>query len=352
LAAVLQKYEQKVILISTQHINLASPVQEKLANINGAYEDHCVLSDLDAASQRQILETTVNFQGIDVALDTLVGIDLLECIKPLVDSNVISILLSNEHKLCVGRQLSDLRKYYVPRILQHHIYLKEDILKQTQNTITFAVSGLRVDELKKYLPVGEKMFELIYDERERSHCFKIVSDLSRVGLSSELDNMNIASTNADKFSMSCLRAELENEKSYNKIGRQIKPEELRYIILENQNPESKFAEMKGLLENVHWIHVEEGNFTWRDSKCNIDIIRRYIDETKCINYVMESVMEQSDRTVLLVAEPGMGKSTFLSHMEYEIKKRNEAVWVLRINLNEHTQLLADTEFEEDCIDKC
>jgi hypothetical protein len=36
LVGVLQKYEQKVILISTQHISLASPVQEELGNINGA----------------------------------------------------------------------------------------------------------------------------------------------------------------------------------------------------------------------------------------------------------------------------------------------------------------------------
>jgi hypothetical protein len=144
---------------------------------------------LDAELQRQISERTVNFQGIDVALDTLVGTDRLECIKPLVDSDVISILLSDEHKLCVGRRLSDLPKYYVPRVLQHHIYLKEDILKLTQNTITFVVSGLQADELKKYLPVGEKMYEFVYDERERSHPFKIVSDLSTIGLSTDLDNM-------------------------------------------------------------------------------------------------------------------------------------------------------------------
>jgi hypothetical protein len=37
LFAVLQKYEQMVILISTrQHINLASAVQEKFRSINGA----------------------------------------------------------------------------------------------------------------------------------------------------------------------------------------------------------------------------------------------------------------------------------------------------------------------------
>jgi len=115
LVAVLQKYEQKVILISTgQHINLAASVQEKLGNINAAYEDNCVLSDLDEKSQRQILQRTVNFQGVNVTLDTLVGTDHPECMKSLIDSDVISNLLSSEHEVCVGRQPGDLPMYYVP----------------------------------------------------------------------------------------------------------------------------------------------------------------------------------------------------------------------------------------------
>jgi hypothetical protein len=81
---VLQKYEQKLILNSTgQHIKLASSVQEKLGNICAAYEDNCVVSDLDPESQSQLLQRTVNFQGKDVALDTLVGTDLPECTKVL-----------------------------------------------------------------------------------------------------------------------------------------------------------------------------------------------------------------------------------------------------------------------------
>jgi hypothetical protein len=374
LVAVLQKYEQKVILISTrQHMNLTSHVQEELGNINGVYEDNCILSDLDAKSQRQILERTLNLQGIDVTLSTLAGTHLPECMKSLVDSDVISILLSNEHKLCVGRQLSDLPKYCVPQVLQHRIYLKQNILKQTHKSITYAVSGLQADELKKYLPVGEKICEFVYDEREGSHFFKIVPDLFTIGLSTELDNMqannnilcekttecdfsesrkNIASMIADNFSKPGLSAELENKKAYNKLGQKIKPEEVRYVILGNKNPESKFWELKAQLANAHWIHVEEGSFLWRDSNCNIDIIRGYIDKTKCRKYDIESATKQSDRTMLLVAGAGMGKSTFLSHMEHEIKKRNKAVWVLRINLNEHTQLLAHTKFEEECIDKC
>jgi hypothetical protein len=224
LVSVLQKYEQYVILISTrQSISLVSPVQEELGNINGAFEDNCVLSDLDAKSQRQILQRTVNFQAVDVTLDTLVGTDHLECMKCLIDSGIISTLLSNEQKLCVGRQLSDLPKHFVLQVLQHHVYLKEDILKQTQNTITFAVSALQVDELNKYLPVCEKLLEFVYDETERSCSFKNVSDICVIGLSTELDNMkahnnisvcassdrmkNITSTIADNLSKSGLSAE-------------------------------------------------------------------------------------------------------------------------------------------------
>jgi hypothetical protein len=48
----------------------------------------------------------------------------------------------------------------------------------------------------------------------------------------------------------------------------------------------------------------------------------------------------------------MGNSTFLSHVQHEFKKRNTAVWVLRINLNEHTRLMENVEFEEECISKC
>ena len=76
---------------------------------------------MEEKSQKQILERPVNFQGTDVALSTLVGTDPLESIKALLDSDVISILLSNEHELSVGRQLGDHCEYYVPRVLQHHI---------------------------------------------------------------------------------------------------------------------------------------------------------------------------------------------------------------------------------------
>jgi ankyrin repeat protein len=238
--------------------------------------------------------------------------------------------LSNEHELSVVKQLGVHPKYYVPRVLQHKIYVKEDILKLTDYAITFAVSGLQVEELNKYLQGGEEIYELVYNEIEGIHTFKNVSDFCETGLSAELENM----------------------KAYNKAEQNIKPEDVRYVILGNKNPENEFRELKKLCRIVHWIHAEKCFFLWRDTNGNIDIIRRYIDNTKYEKYDVKSVMEHNDRTMLLVAEPGMGKSTFLSYMAHKLKEWNPSVWVLRINLIEHTKELEKIEFEHECIDKC
>ena len=97
---------------------------------------------------------------------TLLGTDHSESIKHHIDSDVISLLLSNEHELSVGRQLGVHSPYYVPRVLQHHVYLKEDILKLTDYAITFAVSCLQAEQLKKYFPAGEKICEFVYEEKK------------------------------------------------------------------------------------------------------------------------------------------------------------------------------------------
>jgi len=383
LVDVLQRSQQTVILISPRQT--ASGFRGILGNIP-YFEDKCNISDLDENSQKQILERTVNFQGTNVALSTLVGTDPPESIKPLLDSEVISILLSNEHELSVGRQLSDLPKYNVPRKLQYHIYLKEEILKLTDYAITFAVSGLQAEELKKYLTAGEKVCGFVYDKRERNHTFKIIPDFSKSGLRAECwamkthqnvgqnmkspavkhnnfwnKNIEIYVTETSKinsfptvaaFSKFVLNAELENMKDYNEAGHNIKPDEVRFIILGNKNPESEFRELKKLCTNVHWIHVEDGSFLWRDTNGNIDIIRSYLDNKKYKKFDDKIVLERNDSTMLLVAEPGMGKSTFLSYMEHKIKEWSPSVWVLRINLNEHTNDLENVKFEPGNFEKC
>jgi ankyrin repeat protein len=330
LVSFLRRYQQKVILISPEgHQNLASRLREELGNIFTEYKDTCKLLDLDEKTQKQILGENVDFQGTNIALEKLIGTYPPEYMKHYIDSDVISLLLSREKNLCVGRKLCDRPKYYVQRLLEHHIYLKDDILKKTDNAVTFAVSGLEVNKLKKYLPPGEAIYKFSFQEGKTNHPFRIVTSCSKPLLG-----------------VSC--GTTKTQYSERKSSEQ---EDVRYIVIGKRHPENDFRNLKALYKNLHWIHMERGSFLWRESNCNIDIIRRHIDKTKCEQYVIRRIMEHDNRTMLLVAEPGMGKSTFLSYMEHEIKKCQPEVWVLRINLHEHTRALDNSEFEKECIDK-
>ena len=60
LVEVLQKYQQKVIQISTkQHKNLGSKLRQKLGKIYMDNVDNCNISDLDEEWQKKKLERTV-----------------------------------------------------------------------------------------------------------------------------------------------------------------------------------------------------------------------------------------------------------------------------------------------------
>jgi len=122
LADILQKNKQKAILISLR--KLASDFQEKLRNMSCS-EDKRDISDLDEKPQKHILERPVNFQGTNIPLSTLVRTDPPDSMKARLDSDVISIRLSNEQEVSFGRQLGDHPKYYVPQVLQHQIYTKK-----------------------------------------------------------------------------------------------------------------------------------------------------------------------------------------------------------------------------------
>jgi hypothetical protein len=115
------------------------------------FEHNFKISDLEEKSHKQTLEERAKFRGTSFAPLTLVGTDPTESMKDLLDSDVISILLSND--LNVGRHLGNVCKYYVPRVVQHRIYVKKDIMKLQYKYIKIAVSGLQTDERKNtYLP--------------------------------------------------------------------------------------------------------------------------------------------------------------------------------------------------------
>jgi predicted NACHT family NTPase len=55
----------------------------------------------------------------------------------------------------------------------------------------------------------------------------------------------------------------------------------------------------------------------------------------------DSIWDLGERTVLVVAEPGMGKSSTTTQVAWNTKQRDPTSWVVRINWNDHTGKLQE-----------
>jgi MoxR-like ATPase len=59
----------------------------------------------------------------------------------------------------------------------------------------------------------------------------------------------------------------------------------------------------------------------------------------------DSIWDLGERTVLVVAEPGMGKSSTTTQVARHTKERNPTSWVVRINWTDHTTKLKAIDAE-------
>jgi ABC-type cobalamin/Fe3+-siderophores transport system ATPase subunit len=51
------------------------------------------------------------------------------------------------------------------------------------------------------------------------------------------------------------------------------------------------------------------------------------------------LLEVEGRVVFLIDEPGMGKSTLLTHLAKETRKSHPDIWIVRVNINNYTRIL-------------
>jgi len=101
-----------------------------------------------------------------------------------------------------------------------------------------------------------------------------------------------------------------------------------------QNPKS----------NVHWLEKDKsGKLFWQQSQGSLETLREYIDSesshtsTADLDELLEQAQKQ--RVMLISDTAGMGKSTLLTHLSQQIKHKFPAKWVVRIDLNDHTDAL-------------
>jgi hypothetical protein len=83
-------------------------------------------------------------------------------------------------------------------------------------------------------------------------------------------------------------------------------------------------------------------------------VRRYIESKRSCTYTaddLDGLLEQAEhqRVMMISDKAGMGKSTVLTHLSKQIKQKIPAKWVVRFDLNDHTDALKALQQEQ--IDK-
>ena len=99
--------------------------------------------------------------------------------------------------------------------------------------------------------------------------------------------------------------------------------------------------------NVHWLLKDKsGTLIWQRSRGSLRALREYIDTQNSLRYRPENLDEllqkaQCQKVMLISDTAGMGKTTVLTYLSKQIKQKCRACWVVRIDLNDHTEVLED-----------
>jgi len=118
-----------------------------------------------------------------------------------------------------------------------------------------------------------------------------------------------------------------------------------HFYLARTEEEYKYLCRKKPRSNVHWLQEDKsGNLFWQQSQGSLETLRGYIDTDSSHTYTTEDLdklLEQAQHhTVMLISDAaGMGKSTVLTHLSKQMKKKFPAKWVVRIDLNDRTDAL-------------
>jgi len=288
--------EKRLIILtplSVQKIQGFSPIDHKFKFIH-----------LSKESQKMVLEKQVHFQGRKLPVKRILHRHGL--VKHALGANIISRLVTGE-TVKLGGRLCTNADCYMPRVLEREVWLQLDVLRNPDlYPDMFAVSGMEVKDLGVIVPAGETV--------------------------QYIDQQNIHHTDFTEDTGS------------------------RFIVLSEADAEICFLELckKHGERTLHWVQFKNGTLLWKKTQGDPDKLLTYIDTERtrldlmCIEKYMrrgtcevseDAVWDLGERTVLVVAEPAMGKSSTTTQVAWITKERDPASWVVYINWNDHTREL-------------
>ncbi|PSN34788.1 hypothetical protein C0J52_06215 [Blattella germanica] len=280
---ILQSTEKRIISISRICADSFIADLSKHFKVE-VHHENFNLSLLDEKSIVRILDCEVDFQGIPVKLGTLAD---NPSTRDAVKANLLLELLSKEGPIKIGECLPKPGPNYVARTFYRKECVRNNIF-QDNVLPKLAVSGLSKEQLHQLIGVGDKI---------------------------EQFNENINS--------------VDNSSRY-------------FIIKSAQDFNSLCNKLNA---DIHWIHWSEGRFVWRLSNGPLKPIAEHLEDVEVKYDKIESFVNLPHKVVLILGEPGMGKSEELKSLASQLKLLDESTWVVRVVLNDCTEDLSKEQID-------
>ncbi|XP_067009004.2 uncharacterized protein [Anabrus simplex] len=254
------------------------------------FHDTCNILQLDEASQESLKMKQFTFQGYNVCLKNFLEKD--PKLIDVISGDVLALLISSKNPIEVGRKLQPVVNYYIPQTLVQKRNVKKEILRCRDPNTLFAIK------------VDKKVFSGLI------HCYT-------------------------KYAKKKYR---QSKKLLN---------ETQIIHLKNKSEEEQFKEqMVAEGQNVHLLKKDKNGLYWKWSKGVVDVIRHFIDPIYTKTYPLSLAPKIPGELRLIIAEPGMGKTTLLNQLAHQTKQADPSTCVITINLFDQSKML-----ENDSLDK-
>jgi hypothetical protein len=252
-----------------------------------------------------VLDKKMDFQGCEVTMRRV--LQRHGNVEDVLGPELVTDMITEETPVNIAGRLHGNEGYYAPRVLERRVWLDWNVLWNTNtDTNVFALSGMKENDLTDRLPSGKTVESTSFNE---IYVRDITKDTS-----------------------------------------------IRIFLLAHSDVENSFLEICGRLEgkSLHWLDFKNGGLLWKKSSCNTDSLLDYIDadKTRADKRVVaacmkrgscevneDSIWDLGERTVLVVDEPGMGKSCTTTQVAWHTKSADPTSWVVRINWNNHSREL-------------
>lgn len=113
------------------------------------------------------------------------------------------------------------------------------------------------------------------------------------------------------------------------------------VVTENSEDfEATLSKYNTFKRNIHWFVKEEEHLIWKKTRGKLDILFKFVnrDDLSVYKFDPNTIIDIEDDVVIIIGEPGMGKSSLLCYLYMETKQRFPNYWVIFINLRDHGKI--------------